>query len=154
MPVELNDEQDDPLEIDALGALAAAVLRGEGLPDDTLVSLTFVDTAEITHLNEQHLDRWGATDVLAFPIEELVPGHVPARQSEGPPLMLGDVVVCPTVVRTQASNAEVAFEDEMALMVVHGVLHLLGYDHGNDGDAELMEARERDLLAAVGRDRP
>ena len=154
MPVELNDEQDDPLEIDALGALAAVVLRGEGLPDDTLVSLTFVDTAEITHLNEEHLDRSGATDVLAFPIEELVPGHVPARQSEGPPLMLGDVVVCPAVVRTQASNADVAFEDEMALMVVHGVLHLLGYDHENDGDAEMMEERERDLLAAVGRDRP
>jgi probable rRNA maturation factor len=154
MPVELNDEQDDPLEVDALRALAAAVLRGEGLPDDTLVSLMFVDRVEITRLNEQHMDRSGATDVLAFPIEEIAPGHVPPLDPEGPPLMLGDVVVCPAVVRMQASDADVPFEDEMALMVVHGVLHLLGYEHEDDRDAELMEGRERDLLAAVGRIRP
>ncbi len=68
--------------------------------------------------------------------------------------MLGDVVVCPPVVRRNAAAADVPFGDEMALMVVHGILHLLGYDHEDDGDAEKMEQRERDLLALVGRTRP
>ncbi len=154
MPVAVNDKQDDPLESDALGSLAAVVLREEHLPDETLVSLTFVGTAEMARLNEAHLGRSGPTDVLAFPIETLVPGEVPDRDPQEPPLMLGDVVVCPTVVRRQAAAAEVAFEDDMALMVVHGVLHLLGYDHKDDTDAAFMEQRERDLLAVVGRVRP
>ncbi len=154
MAVVVNDEQDDPLESDALGSLAGVVLRGEQLPDETLVSLTFVDPGEMARLNEAHLGRSGPTDVLAFPIETLVPGQVPDRAPEEPPLMLGDVVVCPVVVRRQAAAAQVAFEDDMALMVVHGVLHLLGYDHEDDSDAALMEQRERDLLALVGRVRP
>ena len=154
MPVELNDEQDDPLELEDLGAVATAVLRGERLPDQTQVSLTFIETDEMTVLNEEHMGRTGPTDVLAFPIEALLPGRVPEQDADGPPLLLGDVVVCPQVVRRQAAAADVPFEDEMALMVVHGMLHLLGYDHVVDADAEVMERRERDLLAVVGRERP
>ena len=108
----------------------------------------------MNRLNKSHLDRSGPTDVLAFPIESLAPGMVPEAVAAGPPLMLGDVVVCPEVVRSQAAASAVAFEDEMALMVVHGVLHLLGYDHEADADADLMEQRERDLLALAGRERP
>ena len=154
MPVELNDEQDDPLELDQLQSLAESVMRAERLPRGTEVSLTFVGTAEMNRLNKSHLDRSGPTDVLAFPIESLAPGMVPEAVAAGPPLMLGDVVVCPEVVRSQAAASAVAFEDEMALMVVHGVLHLLGYDHEADADADLMEQRERDLLALAGRERP
>lgn len=154
MPVELNDEQDDPLELDQLQSLAESVMRAERLPRGTEVSLTFVGAAEMNRLNKSHLDRSGPTDVLAFPIESLAPGMVPEAVAAGPPLMLGDVVVCPEVVRSQAAASAVAFEDEMALMVVHGVLHLLGYDHEADADADLMEQRERDLLALAGRERP
>ena len=67
--------------------------------------------------------------------------------------MLGDVIVAPTYVRRQASDHGVSFEDEMALMVTHGILHLLGYDHVEDEAAEQMESRERELLAKVGRTR-
>ena len=154
MPVELSDEQDDPLEHEPLRRLAATVITGELLPADTQVALTFVDVDAMTGLNEKHMGRTGPTDVLSFPIEALTPGRVPKTPEGGPPLMLGDVVVCPTVVRRNALAAEVPFEDEMALMVVHGILHLLGYDHEDDGDAEKMEQRERDLLALVGRTRP
>jgi probable rRNA maturation factor len=154
MPVDVNDEQDDPLELEDFGAAATAVLRGEGLPDETQVSLTFIEMDEMARLNEEHMGRSGPTDVLAFPIEALLPGRVPERDGDGPPLLLGDVVVCPQVVRKQAAAADVAFDDEMALMVVHGMLHLLGYDHVMDADAEVMEQRERDLLAIVGRERP
>ena len=73
---------------------------------------------------------------------------------DGPPLNLGDVIICPTVVASNAASAEVEFDDELALMVVHGLLHLLGYDHHEDEEAERMEARERTLLSAVGRIRP
>jgi probable rRNA maturation factor len=101
--------------------------------------------------NQRFLDREGPTDVLAFPVEELIPGVVPDRDPNGPPMMLGDVIVAPAHVRRQATELEVDFEDEMALMVTHGLLHLLGYDHVEDVDADRMEARERELLAMVGK---
>jgi probable rRNA maturation factor len=89
--------------------------------------------------------------VLAFPLEELLPGVVPDKDPHGPPLMLGDVIVAPSYVRRQADSQGVVFEDEMALMITHGMLHLLGYDHVDDDEAERMEQRERDLLAMVGK---
>jgi probable rRNA maturation factor len=103
--------------------------------------------------NERFLDRTGPTDVLAFPVEELLPGVVPDHDPQGPPLMLGDVVVAPAYVRRQAQEYGVSYEDEMALMVIHGILHLLGYDHIDEDEAERMEERERRLLANVGRTR-
>jgi probable rRNA maturation factor len=154
MQVEVRDEQDDPLEPEPLQALAATVMQAEGLPATAEVSLTLVGTAKMARLNEQHMGRPGPTDVLSFPIEALTPGEVPAQPDGAPPLLLGDILVCPAVVRDQAGAAGVAFDDEMALMVVHGLLHLLGYDHEVDAEAERMEARERDLLALEGRVRP
>ena len=154
MPVELSDEQDDPVEHETMHTVAAAVVRGEQLPADTEISLTLVDEATMAELNHSHMGRSGPTDVLSFPIETMAPGLIPTPIDGGPPLVLGDVIICPPVVRRNADSAEVPFEDEMALMVVHGILHLLGYDHEDDGDAEVMEQRERDLLASVGRVRP
>ncbi len=151
MSVEFHDEQDDPLEPGPLLALAEAAMRAEGLDGSTEVSLTLVGENEMARLNEQHMARSGPTDVLAFPLETLVPGKIPPGSEDGPPLLLGDIVVCPRVVREQADATEVPFEDEMALMVVHGLLHLLGYDHQLDEGAQHMEARERDLLVLVGR---
>jgi probable rRNA maturation factor len=101
--------------------------------------------------NERFLKRDGPTDVLAFPVEELLPGVVPEHDVHWPPIMLGDVIIAPAYVTTQATEFEVDFEDEMALMVTHGILHLLGYDHEIDEDAERMERRERELLNKVGR---
>ncbi len=154
MKVFVADEQDDPLETEPLIALAASVLEAERLPDDTEVSITLVDRDEMTSLNERYLEREGPTDVLALPIEDMQPGAVPPADPDGPPLNLGDIIVCPEVVARNAADAEVEFGDELALMVVHGILHLLGYDHHEDDEAEHMEARERTLLAAVGRTRP
>ena len=150
MPVELTDEQEDPLEPEPLLALAEAVVREEGLDGEALISISLVDEAEISRLNEDHLARSGPTDVLAFPIEDLVAGVVPEQGGDRPPLLVGDVVICPAVVRRQAAEADVPFDDEMALIVVHGILHLLGYDHAVEGDAEKMERRERELLTSSG----
>jgi len=97
------------------------------------------------------MQRQGPTDVLAFPLEGLEPGVPPEQIPNGPPVNLGDVVISPTYVREQARRADIRFDEEMELIVVHGLLHLLGYDHQEDEDAEVMETRERDLLEVATR---
>ena len=155
MNVLFSDEQDDPLErSDWIVELAAHVLAAEGLDADTHLGVSLVGEAQMAELNADAMGKDGPTDVLSFPIEDAAPGDPPRRVSGGPPIHLGDVVICPSVVHSNAAAAEVAFEDELALMVVHGVLHLLGYDHVDDADAEHMEGRERHLLQAAGRVRP
>lgn len=155
MSIVFLDEQDDPLQPEMLLEIARVVLEGEGVPDQAEVAITLVDEERIAELNEAFLGKVGTTDVLSFPLEDLVPGVAPAAPLAGdPPVAIGDVMICPAVVKTRAAAAAVAFSDEMALMVAHGLLHLLGYDHVADADAELMEAQERRYLAAVGRTRP
>ncbi|MFQ5967509.1 MAG: rRNA maturation RNase YbeY [Acidimicrobiia bacterium] len=149
MNVYLADEQDEPLGTSALRRLAEQVLEVERLPAGTEVSILFVTPSQITEYNERFMQREGPTDVLAFPLEAMEPGSVPEPVTNGPPLNLGDVVIAPAYVRSRAEEAGVRFEDEMAALVVHGLLHLLGYDHAEDTDADLMEQRERDLLALV-----
>lgn len=153
MTVEVVDDQQVPVDRVFLESLAGLVLASEGFPAGSEVAITLVDDDAIAELNERHMARPGPTDVLAFPLLDLVPGVVPAAPGTGPPLLLGDVVIAPAYVARQAAALGVPVEAELALMVVHGILHLLGYDHVNDADAELMEARERSLLAAVGWER-
>lgn len=153
MEIAFSDERDDPLPGGSLVELARVAMVAEELPDDTELSLTLVDETRMLELNTEYMGKKAPTDVLSFPIEDFSAGMVRAAPS-GPPLMLGDVVVCPTVVRANAEAAGVPFEDEMALMVVHGILHLLGRDHLIEAEAEQMEQREREILALVGRERP
>ena len=153
MDIAFMDEQDDPLPTDWLADLAEVTMRAEELPSSTQLSIVLVDEDHIAGLNAEYMGKAGPTDVLSFPIEDFSAGTV-APDGDGPPLMLGDIAICPSVVRRNAETAGVAFEDEMALMVVHGILHLLGRDHMTDEEAEEMEQREREILALVGRVRP
>lgn len=150
MSVFLADEQGVPMDLDRLRRLAELVLAEEGYPTDTELTVLLVSEDEMAAYNERFLERSGPTDVLAFPVEELMPGVVPDQDSNGPPLIIGDVIVAPGYVGRQAEENDVEFEDEMALMVAHGILHLLGYDHIDDADAEMMERREVELLGLVG----
>lgn len=152
MDVTYADEQDDPVPAEPLIELARTAMQAEHLPDSTELSLTMIDRERMAELNAEHMGKDGPTDVLSFPIED--PGSDFRSQDDGPPLLLGDIVICPEVVRSNATAAGVAFEDEMALMVVHGVLHLLGRDHVIEAEAEAMEQRESEILALVGRVRP
>lgn len=147
MSVGIIDEQSLLPDGAPFRSLAALVLSEEGLPGESEVDITFVTDEVIADLNIRHMGRSGPTDVLAFPLLPLTPRAVPARQPTGPPIMLGDVMVAPAYVARQAAELGVPVEAEMALMVVHGLLHLLGYDHAEEADAELMEGRERRLLA-------
>lgn len=147
MSVFLADEQDEPLDAEPLRKLAESVLTEEGFPDDTEVSLLFVGGDQIATYNERFMHRSGATDVLAFPVEHLTPGEVPRSRPGGPPLNLGDVVIAPAIVRAQAETAGRPYRQELELLIVHGLLHLLGYDHDTDPRADAMEERERRLLS-------
>jgi probable rRNA maturation factor len=151
--VFVADEQSEPVDVASLRDLATSVLVAERCPADSEVSLMLVGDEEMAGYNRKFMERTGPTDVISLPIEQLAPGRPPASDPHGPPPMLGDVIVAPGYVRRQAENLGVDFDDEVALMVVHGLLHLLGYDHADESDAEQMEARERHLLAAAGRKR-
>jgi probable rRNA maturation factor len=152
--VLLADEQDDPLETDVLLHLAELVLDREGVPPESEAAIVFVDEEQITELNRRHMGKSGPADVLSFPLEEASPGSPPRRSPGGPPVALGDVFIAPSVAARNADARGVEVNDELALLVVHGLLHLLGWDHGADVDADAMESRERELLLAIGRVRP
>lgn len=141
--------------------LAHEVLLAEGVRGAAELSLIFVDESTITEMNRVHMGKDAPTDVLAFPIDAVVideaPG--PGRVSRGPdrdapdgddfPLLLGDVVVCPAVAALQAPTHAGNFDDEVALLVTHGVLHVLGYDHADDDERIAMRARETTLLESL-----
>jgi len=154
------DEQSErAIDIARWVKLAYDVLGEQGVKEDVEVSLLFVDEPTIAELRERFLGEPGPTDVLAFPIdEEPEPGGrspdgggtgpgggLPSEESDMPRL-LGDVVVCPSVAARNATEHGVSLDDEVALLVVHGLLHLLGMDHGQDEEAETMEQREQELL--------
>ena len=158
--VFVSDEQDAvPITIDRWQRLALAVLGDEGVQGEAELSLMFVDETAITDLNRRFMDAEGPTDVLSFPIdgEPNEPGRWPDAGGPGPdriehdpedlPLLLGDVVICPVVAERNAPTHAGSFDDEVALLVVHGILHLLGMDHADDDERVAMQARERELLA-------
>lgn len=158
--VFVADEQSGmAVDLERWRRLALDVLRAEGVRGAAELSLIFVDEATISEMNHVHMGKDSPTDVLAFPIDAVVidesPG--PGRASRGPdreapdgddfPLLLGDVVVCPVVAARQAPTHAGTFDDEVALLVTHGVLHVLGYDHADDDERIAMRARETSLLA-------
>jgi len=153
MDIVFSDEQDDPLPTEWLLELAGVAVRAEGLPESAQLSVALVGESRMAELNGEYMGMKGPTDVLSFPIEDFSTG-VPDQDEDAPPLLLGDIVICPAVVSGNAKAAGVRFEDEMALMVVHGLLHLLGHDHVIEEEAEKMEQREREILGLVGRERP
>ena len=161
MPVSVfaADEQSaHPVDTIRWIKLAEAVLAEEGIRGETEVSILFVDENAIADLNNRFLGKDGPTDVLAFPIDEepVEGGRSPDSGGTGPgynpspeeaPTLLGDVVICPAVADRNAPEHAGTYEDELALLLVHGLLHLLGMDHEDSDEAEVMEAKERDLLA-------
>jgi probable rRNA maturation factor len=147
-----------PVDLVRWQVLATDVLRAEGVRGLTELSLLFISELEMSELNESYMGKQGATDVLAFPIdaadlEIVVPAaranRAPDRSPPDPgdmPLLLGDVVVCPSVAARQAPDHAGTLDDEIALLIVHGVLHVLGHDHDVPEATAIMRARELALL--------
>jgi probable rRNA maturation factor len=136
-----------------LSEFAASILERESVDGESTLSITFVDENAMEQLNKAHMGKAEPTDVLSFPIEDASPGIPPVRDVTGPPLDLGDIFICSDAVEAHADESGVSFQGELHLMVVHGVLHILGWDHQTEAEAEAMEAREAEHLAVIGLDR-
>jgi probable rRNA maturation factor len=144
-----DEQHAAPVDVARWVELAQHVLVAEGVAGDAELSLLFVDEPTISGLNRRFMDADGPTDVLAFPIDDPVDeaaARTDARSMGPAPLLLGDVVVCPAVAERQAPEHAGSYDDELALLVVHGVLHVLGHDHAGLDEAATMQARERELL--------
>ena len=146
--IDVGVEAGDWAGEDELAALSrravdAAVVR-LGLDDaESELSILFTDNEAMRALNAQWRGKDKPTNVLSFPAFPLTPGDPP-----GP--MLGDIVIAFETVKSEAELEGKPFDDHLRHLVVHGFLHVLGYDHENDTDAEEMEAAERAILADMG----
>ena len=133
---------DTLLSEDEVCAIAAHVLAAEGVERDVEISLSYVDEDEMHELNRQWRDIDRTTDVLSFECDSAFDEDIPLDEV----IELGDIILAPEVIARQAPGFGNAPADECRLMLVHGLLHLLGYDHIEDDEAEEMEAREDALL--------
>lgn len=138
--------------------LSLATLTEEGIRGGVELSVMFIDEQAMADLNSQYMGKSGPTDVLAFPIDatELVISQGPGAITHSPsqsqydtsdiPLLLGDVLICPSVAHAQSATHAGTYDDELALLLVHGILHILGHDHEIEVDAQIMRNRELDIL--------
>jgi probable rRNA maturation factor len=129
-----------PLARARVAEIARRVLVAEGVRD-AIVSITFIGTRGMAALNRKHLGHRGATDVISFGFGE--------SARDGP--VMGDIYIAPDVARANARRHQIGVREELARLIVHGVLHILGYDHRNDDSrvASAMWQRQERLLARV-----
>ncbi len=147
---EAEDGIEAPITEDEMTQICETVLTQEGVERPCFLSLSVVDDETI---KEQNLDWRGidaATDVISLECErpddpDLAPGE---------PCELGDILLAPNFITQQAGRYATTVADEFRLLLIHGLLHLLGYDHLDDEEAEVMEAREDELLRLVSTDKP
>ncbi|MBO4352725.1 MAG: rRNA maturation RNase YbeY [Eggerthellaceae bacterium] len=144
--VNYDYRERDMLELFDVEGLAMFVIRSEGNPDDTEVSINFVTDETIHELNREYRGIDRPTDVLSFECDGYEDDVAPLVEGMG--FELGDIVIAPDVAERQAPEYGMTFADEMSLLVVHGLLHLCGYDHLEEDEALVMEARECELLSA------
>jgi probable rRNA maturation factor len=151
LSVEVNNESGVPVDEKALADVGRFVLDALRIDPLADVSVLLVDTDTMAALHEQWMDLAGPTDVMAFPMDS-ADGPAERRDPSAPPgtdanpgeTMLGDVVLCPAVAADQASSAGHSTDAELQLLCTHGILHLLGYDHGEpDEEQEMFELQAR-----------
>jgi probable rRNA maturation factor len=145
LSIEILNESGRDLDVKQLAALSRFVLDRMRVHPLAELCIKAVDEPTIAQLNEQWMAKEGPTDVLAFPMDELRPGLVNEEPEEG---VLGDLVLCPDVAEKQAATAGHSTEAEVELLTVHGILHLLGYDHAEPEEHAEMFGLQDELLAA------
>jgi len=144
MSIEVLDESGRDLDIRHLATLSRFVLDRMRVHPMAELCIKAVDEETIAGLNAQWMDKEGVTDVLAFPMDELRPGLVNEDPEEG---VLGDLVLCPAVAERQGETAGHGTLAEVELLTVHGILHLLGYDHAEPEEHKEMFGLQDLLLA-------
>lgn len=145
MSIEVIDESGTGLDLKHLARLSRFVLDRMRVHPHAELCVKAVDETTIAELNEKWMEKAGPTDVLAFPMDELRPGLVNQEPEQG---MLGDLVLSPAVAQRQGESAGHGTEAELELLTVHGILHLLGYDHAEPEEHREMFGLQDELLAA------
>ena len=143
MSIEISNESEIQVDTDRVLALATSVREALKLHPMVDVGIIFVDEEPMTDLHVKWMDEPGPTDVLSFPMDELRPGSDLVPSPEG---VLGDIVVCPQVAQKQAEAAGHPAINEILLLVTHGMLHLVGFDHAEPEEEKEMFALQRKLL--------
>ena len=145
---------DDLPEAEALACRAATAALEAACPGPQLsMALVLADDARLRQLNRDWRGIDKPTNVLSFPAQDLEPGQTPrpeAGMPRGMAIELGDVIVARTTMRCEALEAARPLDHHLCHIVVHGALHLLGWDHEADDEAEAMETMERNILAGLG----
>jgi probable rRNA maturation factor len=145
--ISVDDDAGSSLDLTALSDLAGHVFTQLHLHPECEVGITLVDTERMTTLHEDWMNEPGPTDVLSFPIDELTPGT--SEQLSGPGI-LGDIVICPEFAHKDANEAKRSLDQHVQFLTVHGLLHLLGYDHATDEEYARMFALQDELLDSWG----
>lgn len=131
-------------EIEKLLQFAA---QQEGIDEEAEVAVSFVDEDEIQSINKAYRDKDSVTDVISFALEE---GEDEDFEMPDAPRVLGDIIICVKRAKEQAEEYGHSFERELGFLSVHGLLHLLGYDHMNEEDEKKMFGRQDEILNAYG----
>ncbi len=143
MSIEILNESGAEVDARRLTALSRLVMEQLRVHPLAELCIKLVDEATIAELNKHWMEKDGPTDVLAFPMDELRPGLVNEEPEEG---VLGDLVLCVSVAERQAQEAGHPTQDEVQLLTVHGILHLLGYDHAEPEEHKEMFDLQAELL--------
>ncbi len=141
MNIEMVSLTTSDCDQDRLISLADFSLNSMGIHPDSELSISIVDEEEMSSLHMQWMDEPGPTDVLSFPMDEMKPYSA----TTGPGI-LGDIVLCPEFAAEQARTAGHSLQEELELLTVHGVLHLLGFDHRENDERKIMFAKQDELL--------
>ena len=142
LQVDITSASSEPApDEDDIRSWIAAALEADGRSADCEVSLRLVDQDEMAQLNRDYRGRQGPTNVLSFPSD--LPGSLPLN-------LLGDIAICAPLVRREAAEQGKSPTAHWAHLTIHGTLHLLGYDHVDDAEAEAMEYLESRVMQALG----
>ena len=143
MTIEITNESELEVDLNRVQSLAEHVREALRLHPLVDVGVIFVDEVPMTDLHVRWMDEAGPTDVLSFPMDELRPGSEEMLSAEG---VLGDVVICPQVARRQADVAGHEEINEILMLLTHGMLHLVGFDHAEPEEEKEMFALQKELL--------
>lgn len=143
--VDVDNETTRDIDLGRWAELVRSALEQEKVAGPAEVAIRFVDAETVTALNVEHLGGTGPTDVLSFPLDDDPHGDL------GPTgvRFVGDIVLCPDVAEANAPDHAGTFDDEVAMLLIHSTLHLLGHDHQLDEQRAAMWSAERRLMGAL-----
>jgi probable rRNA maturation factor len=153
MSIEIANESGADVDVRSIEQIARFVLDEMKVNPLVELSIRLVEVEAMTALHVHFMNEPGPTDVLAFPMDELNDQRDDMEGGDVPPTLLGDVVLCPEVAAEQASKARHSVADELDLLCTHGILHLLGYDHGDPAEEREMFGLQAQLLEAWSREK-